>query len=113
MENLEATQDQLIAQEKLATLGTLTAGVAHEVNNPLNFIINYSDVTSKLVKELREEIKDWPDKKDLPGAGNVEEILRLLEEDTEKIKAHGKRIADIVENMLLHTRGSRERRTTE
>jgi signal transduction histidine kinase len=112
--NLKTTQNQLIAQEKLATLGTLTAGVAHEVNNPLNFIINYSDVAVELIEELREEIKGWLDKNDLPGTGNIEEILTLLEQDTERIKTHGKRIENIVNNMLLHTRGgSQERRSTD
>jgi signal transduction histidine kinase/ligand-binding sensor domain-containing protein len=112
--SLKATQQQLIAQQELATLGTLTAGVAHEINNPLNFIINYSEVVDELAGELKKEIEGLADKFKLTGIENIEGLLTLMKQDTEKIKAHGKRIQSIVDNMLLHTRGgSQERRPTD
>jgi signal transduction histidine kinase len=98
---LEATQKQLIVQEKLASLGQLTAGIAHEIQNPLNFIQNFSEVS----KELLEEYVD----------GNTqgeqkETLLRDLRQSIEKIHVHGKRADGIVRGMMLHARSSSEER---
>jgi signal transduction histidine kinase len=104
MTELEAVQRQLIHAEKMASLGELTAGIAHEIQNPLNFINNFSDIGTELVEEVREEIK----------AGNYDEakaILTNLAENLEKINQHGSRADAIVKNMLQHSRkntGERE-----
>ena len=96
---LQATQSQLIQSEKMASLGELTAGIAHEIQNPLNFVNNFSEVNSELVEELKEEIK----KGDLK---EIEAIAKDIEENESKIKHHGHRADSIVKGMLMHSRAS-------
>ncbi|NEU08825.1 histidine kinase [Flavihumibacter sp. R14] len=98
---LSATQHQLIQQEKLASLGELTAGIAHEIQNPLNFVNNFSEVSAELIDELQEE-----QRKDFRNLGNETEILEMLKENLAKIKHHGKRADAIVKGMLQHSRSS-------
>lgn len=98
LEELKQTQNQLIQQEKLASLGELTAGIAHEIQNPLNFVNNFSEVSSELLVELKEELKDLPEV--------AEELLHDLSQNLEKISHHGKRASGIVRNMLEHSRSS-------
>jgi signal transduction histidine kinase len=96
---LQATQAQLIQKEKMASLGELTAGIAHEIQNPLNFVNNFSEVSAELVDELEEEAT----------AGNTEEVLSItadLKQNLEKIHHHGKKADSIVKGMLQHSRSS-------
>ncbi|GAB2793938.1 hypothetical protein GCM10027275_43650 [Rhabdobacter roseus] len=96
---LKATQAQLIQSEKMASLGELTAGIAHEIQNPLNFVNNFSEVSDELAQEIEEEIR----------AGNTEEVLYLaqaIRENLQKITHHGKRADSIVKGMLEHSRMS-------
>jgi len=101
LEELKATQSQLIQQEKLASLGQLTAGIAHEIKNPLNFVNNFSDLSLELVDEVREEIKD----KLTAGSGQLTAILDDIEANLRKIHEHGTRADSIVKSMLQHSRG--------
>ena len=108
--NLQATQQQLVTQEKLASLGQLTAGIAHEIKNPLNFVNNFAVLSVDLAKELREEIAKLEDGglkiEARESLANVEEILTTLEQNAEKINHHGKRADGIVKSMMQHARGS-------
>ena len=98
---LKATQNQLIQSEKLASLGELTAGIAHEIQNPLNFVNNFSELSVDLVKDLNDEIHKSDIDKEY-----VEELLTDLTSNQEKINHHGKRASSIVKGMLEHSRAS-------
>ncbi len=100
LENVKRSQQQLIQQEKLASLGQLTAGIAHEIKNPLNFVNNFS----LLSIELLDEIKDLDNEKE------KDEILGDLKKNLEKINNHGKRADSIVKNMLNHSRSGAEQK---
>lgn len=99
IKELKTTQTQLIQSEKLASLGELTAGIAHEIQNPLNFVNNFSEINSELITEMKEEL----------GAGKFEDAIRLaddINENERKIIFHGKRADAIVKGMLQHSRSS-------
>ncbi|MDX2032070.1 MAG: response regulator [Blastocatellia bacterium] len=105
MERLKSTQEQLIIQEKLASLGALTAGIAHEIKNPLNFVTNFASLARDLAGELREEIFRHNDKIEGEALTYIEELLHDLQQNAEKIHEHGKRADSIVRSMLLHSHG--------
>jgi two-component system NtrC family sensor kinase len=96
---LQATQAQLIQQEKLASLGELTAGIAHEIQNPLNFVNNFSEVSMELIDEMEEELNKGDKEEAMAIAGDIKQNL-------EKIIHHGKRADGIVKGMLQHSRAS-------
>lgn len=103
--NLRATQLQLIQKEKMASLGELTAGIAHEIQNPLNFVNNFSEVNNELLHEMKECLT----RENLTAVGkdNIQSIVNMITDNLTKITHHGKRADDIVKGMLLHSRSSK------
>lgn len=98
LEGLRKAQDQLITQERLASLGSLTAGIAHEIKNPLNFVMNFSDLSVELVEEMKQELAP-------EALGGIDDLVRDLEGNLRKIAEHGRRADSIVRGMLMHSRG--------
>jgi signal transduction histidine kinase len=112
LEELRTAQDRLVQTEKLASLGQLTAGIAHEIKNPLNFVNNFSALSAELTDELNDVLK--PVAMDGKVRGEVDELTGLLKDNLEKVVQHGKRADSIVKNMLLHSReGSGEHRPAD
>jgi signal transduction histidine kinase len=105
--NLQATQKQLVQSEKMASLGELTAGIAHEIQNPLNFVNNFADLNMELIDELQQELK----------TGNTEEAIAIsndIKDNEQKINHHGKRADAIVKGMLQHSNsGSGKKEPTD
>ena len=112
LEELRTAQDRLIQTEKLASLGQLTAGIAHEIKNPLNFVNNFAALSVELVGELDDVLK--PAALDNKTREDTGELTHMLKSNLEKVVQHGKRADSIVKNMLLHSReGSGERRPVD
>jgi two-component system NtrC family sensor kinase len=112
LDELRTAQDRLIQTEKLASLGQLTAGIAHEIKNPLNFVNNFSALSAELIDELNDVLKPAPvgDK----VRKEVDELTKALKDNLVKVVQHGKRADSIVKNMLLHSReGSGEHRSVD
>jgi two-component system NtrC family sensor kinase len=112
LEELRTAQDRLVQTEKLASLGQLTAGIAHEIKNPLNFVNNFSALSAELIDELDAALAPAP--LDQKMRGDVGELTQMLKSNLEKVVQHGKRADSIVKNMLLHSReGSGEHRSAD
>jgi len=102
LDDLRTTQDRLVQTQKLASLGQLTAGIAHEIKNPLNFVNNFSGLSAELVDELQEALEDASPNEE--KRGEITELMTTLRGNLEKVVQHGKRADAIVKNMLQHSR---------
>jgi signal transduction histidine kinase len=112
LEELRTAQDRLIQTEKLASLGQLTAGIAHEIKNPLNFVNNFSALSAELIDELKDVLQSAG--LDDKAREEIDEITQMLKGNLDKVVQHGKRADSIVKNMLLHSReGSGEHRPAD
>ena len=112
LEELRTAQDRLVQTEKLASLGQLTAGIAHEIKNPLNFVNNFSAISVELIDELREALAGA--NLDTKLRAQINEVADMLQGNLDKVVQHGKRADSIVKNMLLHSRqGSQEHRPVD
>jgi two-component system, NtrC family, sensor kinase len=111
LDDLRTTQDRLVQTQKLASLGQLTAGIAHEIKNPLNFVNNFSVVSTELIDELQDTVKGPIDDK---ARAEIKALTDTLKENLDKVVQHGKRADAIVKNMLLHSReGAGEHRLVD
>jgi len=104
-QELETLKQQLKQQEKLASLGMLSAGIAHEIQNPLNFVINFSKMSEKLLSDLTEIVEDNEDKLSEDDREEVEDIVTDLKENMARIVEHGERAISIIQGILLVSRG--------
>jgi signal transduction histidine kinase len=112
LEDLRTTQDRLVQTQKLASLGQLTAGIAHEIKNPLNFVNNFSGISAELIDELQEALTDVSLNE--KRRTEITELMDTLRGNLDKVMQHGKRADAIVKNMLLHSReGSGEHRRVD
>ena len=112
LEELRITQDRLVQTQKLALLGQLTAGIAHEIKNPLNFVNNFSGISAELIDELQDSLKGIP--LDNKARTEINELTDTLKSNFDKVLHHGRRADAIVKNMLQHSReGSGEHRVIE
>jgi C4-dicarboxylate-specific signal transduction histidine kinase len=112
LDDLRTAQDRLVQTEKLASLGQLTAGIAHEIKNPLNFVNNFSAVSVELIDELQDALGSA--QLDSKLRTEISEIADMLRGNLNKVVQHGKRADSIVKNMLLHSRqGSGEHRPVD
>ena len=112
LENLRTTQDRLVQTQKLASLGQLTAGIAHEIKNPLNFVNNFSGLSSELIDELQDTLKGIS--LDEKMRSDITELMDTLRSNLDKVVQHGRRADSIVKNMLLHSReGSGDHRIVD
>ena len=112
LDELRTAQDRLVQTQKLASLGQLTAGIAHEIKNPLNFVNNFSTVSSELIDELQDTLKSLT--VDDKRRKEINELTGMLRSNLDKVVEHGKRADSIVKNMLLHSReGSGEHRVVD
>ena len=112
LEELRTTQDRLVQTQKLALLGQLTAGIAHEIKNPLNFVNNFSGISAELIDELQDTLKGMP--LDDKARTEINELTDTLKSNFDKVVHHGRRADAIVKNMLQHSReGSGEHRVID
>ncbi len=105
LQNLKDTQDQLVQSEKLASLGALIAGIAHEIQNPLNFVNNFSSLSGDLADELLEFVVEMKDTLTPAKYADIEEVVGMIKGNVKKIHDHGQRAESIVKGMLQHSRG--------
>ena len=112
LEDLRVTQDRLVQTQKLALLGQLTAGIAHEIKNPLNFVNNFSGISAELIGELQDTLKGM--RLDDKARAEINELTGTLKSNFDKVVHHGRRADAIVKNMLQHSReGSGEHRVID
>ena len=104
LEELKAMQEKLILQEKLAGLGQLAAGIAHEIKNPMNFVNNFSELSLEYIKEIQSELTKLEQNE---ATGEISDLIIAVEENLKKIHQHGKRADGIVKSMLMHSRGGK------
>ena len=105
LDQLQDAQERMVLQQNLAYLGTLTTGIAHEIQNPLNFVINFAQISTMLAEDLKTQIEEQKDGIDETAREFLAETISDLEQNSAKINQHGKRIDSIIKSMLLHSRG--------
>ncbi len=105
MTEIETLQQHLLSLQKLASLGLLSAGIAHEIQNPLNFVINFSKMSEKLLDDMKEIMEDVHDKISEDDAADIDDIVEDLSVNMQKIREHGERAVSIIQGILLISRG--------